>query len=631
MKKNYIFHVFKLAIMLFAAAYISIPQNVLALDEELQKNINKNILYYQKEDCKVDGGSDTGSTTLTGNDNVSKVYNYLRGKGLSKAQAGGIMANLNAESGINPKRVQGAGVIEADEITVDGKTGYGLAQWTSPNRQQGLKDAAQAAGKKSSDLGVQLDWLWKEFNTGYKAVLNKVKKSNSYEDVMDIVMREFEAPAVNNGAERISAFRNTYDSLPDTGGGSSGGSDSDSGSEASSGGSCVCTAADNNTLARLGKTVAIDAGHGPSKKTTDSQTGLKMVESNNQPEGGQVWDVAQRLKKKLERDGYKVVMVKKTENEDVTFRERANRADNANADIAVSIHGDPGLPNDGQIYPQKVGLYRGEGASKTTFDDEPTAKLSQKYSDIFKEERKKAESSDIVVKDNTFDGRAGMEPGNMQMVQLFSKTPWVYNEAKMPIDKEKYVDGLYNGITESIKSSTNVEDEGNSGDCDNGSASGRDAVGTALNYSWPEYHPADYLEMKPSYKEAVKKAIAAGKYVGGGPHPGVDCGGFVTRVMQDSGTDPDYNKNKGPTKKQKEYMDENKDKYENLGTPSNISALKPGDIAVNDKHTYMYVGPESDHPDFKGNSASASYLSWRTPMASNATDFKNYTWYRFKN
>jgi len=159
-----------------------------------------------------------------------------------------------------------------------------------------------------------------------------------------------------------------------------------------------------------------------------------------------------------------------------------------------------------------------------------------------------------------------------------------------------------------------------------------DAIKTALNYAWPDYHQAPYLVFKPSYRTAIAAAEARGEYVGGGSHPGVDCGGFVTRVMRDSGADPNYNKGNGATTVQQAYMDAHPEKYKRLGPQTSTTNLQPGDIAINSEHTYIYVGKQ---PGFNGNSASASYStdgsSWRTPMASN-TYWSNgagpFIWYR---
>lgn len=157
------------------------------------------------------------------------------------------------------------------------------------------------------------------------------------------------------------------------------------------------------------------------------------------------------------------------------------------------------------------------------------------------------------------------------------------------------------------------------------------AVQTAVNYAWPDYHPPNYLEMKPSYAEATKTAQAEGKYVGGGNHPGIDCGGFVTRVMQNSGLDPNYNSAKGPTEAQEQYMKNHPELYEQIH-PKSTADMQPGDIAINNDHTYMYVGTVSG---FNSNTASASFStsghSWRAPMAGKETPAdSDFRWYRHK-
>lgn len=166
-----------------------------------------------------------------------------------------------------------------------------------------------------------------------------------------------------------------------------------------------------------------------------------------------------------------------------------------------------------------------------------------------------------------------------------------------------------------------------------GSGSGAavgNAVQTAINYAWPEYHSPPYTVLKPSYAQAVAAAQAAGKYVGGGINPGVDCGGFVTRVMQDSGVDPAYNQANGPTVSQLNYA-LSSGKYTEI-KPTSTADMMPGDIAINSTHTYMYVG---QNPGFATDIASASYsttgASWRSPMAGHEKPADpNFRWFRLK-
>ncbi len=158
----------------------------------------------------------------------------------------------------------------------------------------------------------------------------------------------------------------------------------------------------------------------------------------------------------------------------------------------------------------------------------------------------------------------------------------------------------------------------------------------ALLYAWPTYHEANWFEFyKPAgyatspYKDAVDLAKRTGdSYVGGGIHPGIDCGGFVTQLMRNSKTDPDYNKNQGPVTEQQNYI-EKSGKYV---TVSNKAPRQPGDIyiAPGAVHTYIYIGKLKG---WQYDSASASFDregndDWRTPMSSRTYFESGATWYR---
>lgn len=159
-----------------------------------------------------------------------------------------------------------------------------------------------------------------------------------------------------------------------------------------------------------------------------------------------------------------------------------------------------------------------------------------------------------------------------------------------------------------------------------GSVSG-DAVKTAINYAWPEYHAPPYTKMKDTYAAAVKKAQADGRYVGGGQYPGVDCGGFVTLVMQDSGVDTEYGGG-GNTISQEKHMRES-GKYTEIH-PTSTADMQPGDIAIHDTHTYMYVGKvDGFETEIASASISFSGQGWRAPMAGKEMPADTtYRWYR---
>lgn len=179
--------------------------------------------------------------------------------------------------------------------------------------------------------------------------------------------------------------------------------------------------------------VALDPGHSPTHvEPYDPATGAKMVDDPNGAEGGDNLYVANAVKSALERSpGYKVVLLKTNIDEQVSYRQRIDRAEQAGAVIGVSIHTSPG---DNAIFPQREGLFRegpaADGATKrVTFDNTQLATRSQLYATKFSAARQAAEGHSITIRDNSFNGRAPLWSGNIPIISLISqKIPWVYNE-----------------------------------------------------------------------------------------------------------------------------------------------------------------------------------------------------------
>lgn len=585
------------------------------------------IIIYDKDDC---AGSSSGSSELVGNTNLEKIYNYLLGKGLSTVQAAGAVGNIAQESGGEPTIVQGGGK-SSDPSGIS--AGWGIIQWTPGSKILGIAQAAGITGDIAS-LETQLEILWWHMTntspTGVKNFLEEYKTVTDVEHATRLYEQKMEGAGVPAMANRIAAAKNalSYEQNPTAGGDS-----------VSSATGCVCNT-DSSEV-----DVVIDPGHSGIDKQgqeIDPDTKLYIGDSNNSPEIDQVWETSEKIKTQLEQKGYTVKMTKDAVSDYKNFVERATVANEANAKIAVSIHNTPGTFGDassGWVTEQKVGGYRtNTDGTNITFDDQPTADKSAEYASKILEERQKVEGG-VQMHDIAFDGRPGLSAGNLSVVQLLAKVPWVYNEVgQTGFDSDKYATGIANGIMVAIEPSGSPSSGGSSNDSGcNGAAAGN-AVKTALNYAWPEYHSPPYITAKSSYQSAVKQAMSNGKYVGGGSNPGIDCGGFVTRVMQDSQVDPEYNNQNGNTIAQEAYLSSSS-KYTKLNV-SSTEDLKPGDIAVNDHHTYMYVGPGLTGSDDAGNSkefgtsiASASYgnggTSWRAPMAGHEQPGDpEYRWFR---
>lgn len=172
---------------------------------------------------------------LTGKNVEEKIWNFLIGKGFSKAGAAGLMGNLFAESGLNPKNLQNGfekklgHTDDSYTAAVDNGTysnfvkdsaGYGLAQWTYWSRKQNMLEFARAAGKSIGDLEMQLDFLFKELSEGYKTVLAALKAATSVKAASDNVLLNFEKPADQSDAvktKRASYGQTYYDKYAGTG------------------------------------------------------------------------------------------------------------------------------------------------------------------------------------------------------------------------------------------------------------------------------------------------------------------------------------------------------------------------------------------------------------------------------
>lgn len=158
--------------------------------------------------------------------NETKIWNFLKGKGLNDFAIAGVMGNLYAESGLIPNNLQNsysASLGYTDEeytkAVDDGSytnfvrdaAGYGLAQWTYWSRKENLLNFAKAAGKSIGDLDMQLDFFWKELS-GYGHVMSVLRTAKSVFEASTVVLLEYERPADQSEAaqKRRAGFGEKY-------------------------------------------------------------------------------------------------------------------------------------------------------------------------------------------------------------------------------------------------------------------------------------------------------------------------------------------------------------------------------------------------------------------------------------
>jgi murein DD-endopeptidase MepM/ murein hydrolase activator NlpD len=169
---------------------------------------------------KKDGESiETGPAGSSG-DKLTMARNLMRDLGLTASQAAGIVGNMAAESGVENARVQGSRPGEKGVLKIDGKTGYGIVQWTSMGRQQALADYAVSKGadlRKPLSMDIEYQFFLKEFKGKYGHVLSQIKQAQDVKTSSTIFMQQYEVPAGYKTEakimERYNMSKPIYDKL----------------------------------------------------------------------------------------------------------------------------------------------------------------------------------------------------------------------------------------------------------------------------------------------------------------------------------------------------------------------------------------------------------------------------------
>ena len=164
---------------------------------------------------------------LTGNNNEERIWNYLTAAGMTACGAAGLMGNLYAESGLIPTNLQNSyekklgytdaaytAAVDSGAYTNfgDDGAGYGIAQWTHPDRKPKLLAFAKAAGKSVGDLETQLAFLVKELRESFKLVHYVLVTATDVKTASNVVLLQFEKPADQSAAakERRARYGQIY-------------------------------------------------------------------------------------------------------------------------------------------------------------------------------------------------------------------------------------------------------------------------------------------------------------------------------------------------------------------------------------------------------------------------------------
>jgi hypothetical protein len=136
------------------------------------------------------------------------------------------MGNLYAESGLKASNLQNTyekklGMTDAEYTAavdsgkytnfVKDSAGYGLAQWTYWSRKQALLEFAKASKASIGNLGMQLNFLWKELQ-GYTSVMKTLNGASSILEASNAILTGYERPADQGTAaqQKRASFGQTY-------------------------------------------------------------------------------------------------------------------------------------------------------------------------------------------------------------------------------------------------------------------------------------------------------------------------------------------------------------------------------------------------------------------------------------
>ena len=144
--------------------------------------------------------------------NAKKIWNFLKSKGLNDYSCAGILGNMDAESGLNPKNLQDSyqarlgftddsyvtaidsGAYSRDRFIHD-NAGAFLCQWTWYTRKAALYDYAKSKGVSIGDLQMQLEFFYKELSESFSSVLRDLRTASSVLEASNIILLKYECPA----------------------------------------------------------------------------------------------------------------------------------------------------------------------------------------------------------------------------------------------------------------------------------------------------------------------------------------------------------------------------------------------------------------------------------------------------
>jgi hypothetical protein len=123
--------------------------------------------------------------------NLERIDAFLRGKGLSKAQAAGVEGNLTVESSLNPSAYN------------QGENALGIAQWEHGRLVNLGHYAANTHGSMQS-LDTQLGFLWSELQGSENGAYRALLAATTPAEAATVWDKQYERSAGTSRAQRIA-------------------------------------------------------------------------------------------------------------------------------------------------------------------------------------------------------------------------------------------------------------------------------------------------------------------------------------------------------------------------------------------------------------------------------------------
>ena len=158
---------------------------------------------------------------------VKTIYADLRRVGMTHEGACAMLGNMQCESGLKANIAQRGMTSLTDaqytklfdvnpERCISDGVGYGLCQWTYPQRKKNLRQFARNWGVSVGAEDMQTAFAVEELKTEYAALWEYLCKTDDLYSAAERICKEYERPAVNNVDARYKAaqkFSATLDAM----------------------------------------------------------------------------------------------------------------------------------------------------------------------------------------------------------------------------------------------------------------------------------------------------------------------------------------------------------------------------------------------------------------------------------